>query len=330
MTLSSADSPMSTILIGLSPEAVCSRQKKALESLTDGMRVVITEDSAEMSSVAPHVEIAAGKIDRDHFAEMPRLKWFQQWGAGADWITTHTEIRERDLVITNASGIHSIQMSEHIMMYLLAFARWLPSAIRAQITRTWTRPPNHDDVFELAGKTILIVGVGAIGGRTAEIANALGMRVIGVRRNGSVGHPSVHRMVGQDALHDALPEADFVAVTVPATVETIRMFGGKEFAQMKDTAYFVNVGRGKTVDQAALIHALQNGIIAGAGLDVFDPEPLPADSPLWDMENVIITCHYSGHTPLYDERAMDVFLENLRRYRNGEELVNVVDKDLGY
>jgi phosphoglycerate dehydrogenase-like enzyme len=137
-------------------------------------------------------------------------------------------------------------------------------------------------------------------------------------------------MVSKRDLHAALPEADFVVLTIPLTADTRGLFGAQAFASMKPSAYFINIGRGGTVDEPALIQALQNGQIAGAGLDVFASEPLPSDSPLWNMPNVIITSHYSGITPHYHERAMDIFIDNLERYVKGEPLRNVVDKQRGY
>jgi phosphoglycerate dehydrogenase-like enzyme len=151
-----------------------------------------------------------------------------------------------------------------------------------------------------------------------------------VRRNRSIGVPGVERIVGPDHLRGLLPAADFVVLAVPLTPETKRMIGGEEFRLMRRTAYLIDVGRGATVDERSLVRALRQQWIAGAGLDVFETEPLPKDSPLWDMENVIVTAHYSGNTPHYNERAMAVFLDNLQRYQAGEPLRNVVDKRLGY
>ena len=175
-----------------------------------------------------------------------------------------------------------------------------------------------------------VIGVGAIGEQTAELSVALGIRVLGVRRNPEIKPPNISAMYGPDQLLDVLPQADFVVLTVPLTQETRSMIGERELRAMKPTAYLVNIGRGETVDQDALIRALQQGEIAGAGLDVFTPEPLPRDSPLWEMENVIITGHYAGMTPEYDKRALEIFLENLARYHAGQTLINVVDKKLGY
>ena len=177
---------------------------------------------------------------------------------------------------------------------------------------------------------MVLVGIGAIGERTAKVASGLEMRVLGVRRHPNVSAPGVEAMVGPDQLLSLLPQADFVVLTVPLTDETRHMIGETELRSMKPTAYLVNIGRGGTIDEEALIRALQEGRIAGAGLDVFETEPLPESSPLWDMDNVIVTSHYAGLTPLYNERALSIFLDNLRRYRAGEPLHNVVDKELGY
>jgi len=248
---------------------------------------------------------------------------FQQWGAGADWLLRYPEVRNRGFILTNASGVHAIQITEHILSLLLAFARRIHHAVQAQACHEWLRLTNQD-VFELWGKTILLIGVGAIGARTAQVARALGMRVLGIRRD------PVDAMYAPQQLLQVLPEADFVVLTVPLTDETRGMIGEPELEAIKPTAYVVNIGRGGTIRQDALIRALREGRIAGAGLDVFDPEPLPAESPLWDMENVIVTAHYAGLTPHYEQRALDIFVDNLERYVTGRPLRNVVDKELGY
>jgi phosphoglycerate dehydrogenase-like enzyme len=172
--------------------------------------------------------------------------------------------------------------------------------------------------------------VGAIGEYTAKIAHALGMRVIGVRRDADSDVPGIETMYSNDELLDVLPQADVVVLTIPLTSETEGLIDEQALRVMKPSAYLINIGRGGTVDEPALIRALQEGRLAGAGLDVFAEEPLPADSPLWTMENVIITPHSAGATPHYHERAMGIFLDNLRRYVAGEELQNVVDKRRGY
>jgi len=320
---------MTILLMREDPAALSAADRAIIAALAPDMRLVITDDAAEIEPLLPEVEIATGHVPPPLLARMPNLRWYQQWGAGADWLLRHPEIAARDFILTNASGVHAIQISEHILALLLAFARRLPQAIRAQARGEWERQ-ERENLFELAGKTLVLVGVGAIGERTARLAAALDMHVIGVRRNAGEPAPGVARMVGPDRLLEVLPLADFVVLTVPLTPETRHMIGERELRAMKSSAHIFNIGRGGTIDEGALIRALAEGWIAGAGLDVFAKEPLPADSPLWPMENVIITAHYSGATPHYNERALAIFLDNLRRYTAGEPLRNVVDKSLGY
>lgn len=300
-----------------------------VERLAPDMRVVVTRDRGAIEGLLGEVEVAAGSFPLELLPRAGRLRWLQTWGAGVDWLLRHPEAAELDFVLTNASGVHAVPISEHIIGMLLMFARGLHAAVRAQTRREWWRP-GREGVFELAGKTMLLVGVGAIGERTAALASALGMRVEGVRRDPDAGAAHVDAMYGPEQLLERLPHADVVVLTVPLSHETQGLVGDAELRAMKPAAYLVNIGRGGTVDEAALIAALREGRIAGAALDVFAKEPLPPDSPLWDMESVIITAHYSGATPAYDERAVAIFLENLRRYRAGEPLHNVVDKRAGY
>ncbi len=319
---------MPTILLGLPAAAVIEADRAEISRIFPDARLVISSQHEAMAAVLPDVEIAAAGVPPRLIVQAPRLRWFQQWGAGADWLARHPEAATRDFILTNTSGLHAIPISEHILALLLAFARRLPAAIRAQQRGVWERQEGH--VFELAGKTLLLIGVGAIGERTATLASALGLRVLGIRRDGRLAAAGVTEMAGPDRLHAWLPQADFVVLTVPLTPETRQLIGAAELRLMRPTAYLVNIGRGGTVDEAALVKALQAGRIAGAGLDVFATEPLPADSPLWRMEQVIITAHYAGNTPVYNPRAMAIFLDNLRRFRDGAPLRNVVDKQLGY
>jgi len=320
---------MPTILLGIPPDEVTAAQLAEIRALAPGHRVLVSRDHAEMEAALDDIEIVFDGFPRDLLARAPKLRWYQQGSAGVDWLLRHPELAAKDFILTNGSGIHAVPISEQIMAYCFALARELPSAVHAQRERRWARGEfNH--VFELAGQTMLLIGVGAIGGRTAEIAKGIGMRVLGVRRNPEVAHPAVEAMYAPGRLLEALPLADWVVITAPYTPETKGMIGERELRAMKPTAYIVNIGRGATIQQAALVRALQEGWIRGAGLDVTDPEPLPADSPLWDMPNVIITPHTSGRTPRRPERAMALFLDNLGRYLRGEPMRNVVDKKLGY
>lgn len=320
---------MSLILITLEASRISEEQIAQIRAAAPEMKIVQTQDQQEIESLLDEIEIVVGDLPRDLLPRAKALRWMQQWGAGADWLMRYPEAQELDFVLTNASGVHAIPITEHIFAFLFSLGRGFHKAMRGQIERQW-RKLSSDDLYELPDKTMVLIGVGAIGEQTARIADALNMRVIGVRRDPSVGAPGVERMVGNDQLLEVLPEADFVVVTVPLTQETEKMIGERELRAMKSSAYIVNIGRGKVIDQDALIRALREGWIAGAGLDVTDPEPLPEDSPLWEMENVIITAHYSGLTPYYNERALEIFLDNLERYRSGEEMRNVVDKGLGY
>lgn len=320
---------MSTILIGFKPGVLSDAQLDQVRKAAPDMQLVVTPDPDEMKSVLTDVEIAAALVPARLLVQAPRLRWFQAWGAGVDGILSHPGAIEGDFILTSTSGMHSVQMTEHIFAFLLAFARRLPDAVRAQTERTWRHMENAE-VFELAGKTLLLIGLGAIGRRTAQVAAALGLRVVGVRRTASGPVPDVARVAGIARLSELFPEADFVVLLAPLTPETRHLIGAQELRLMKRDAYLINMGRGGLVDEKALIRALREGWIAGAGLDVFEREPLPPESPLWDAPNLIITGHYGGVTPAYDDRAFEIFLENLHRYRAGQPLRNVVDKRLGY
>jgi D-2-hydroxyacid dehydrogenase (NADP+) len=320
---------MNTILILLSPDQLSDVQKAEIQRIAPDKKLLLTQDHDEIEAHAEWIEIAVGWVPRNLLYTLKNLRWFQQWGAGADWLLDHPDLVKKDFILTSASGVHAVPISEHILSLLLAFARGLPKAIKAQEQKCWLRHQSLK-LFELAGKTMLLIGVGAIGERTAEISAGLGMRVLGVRRNSAIAAPSVEEMFSPAQLLNVLPRADFVVLTIPLTRETRWIIGEPQLRVMKSSAVIINIGRGGTIQETALIQALESGWIAGAGLDVFEHEPLPVDSPLWEMDNVIITSHYSGLTPHYAERAVEIFTDNLRRYQTGEPLHNVVEKDLGY
>lgn len=320
---------MGILLVGFAEDYFSDEQKRAIREAAGELEVVYKGGA---DGRLDEVEVALE--NRKLLPDLPNLRWFQQWGAGADWLMQHPELAKNDFVLTNVSGVHAVPISEHILAYLLAFARGLPRAVRNQAAVVWQRgadwPETAPGLSELAGKTMLLLGVGAIGERTAKLAKGLELRVVGVRRNPERAAGYVDEMVGLNGLHDALPDADFVVLTLPLTKDTHHLIGETELRAMKDTAVLVNIGRGGLIDEQALVRALQEGRIAGAGLDVFETEPLPETSPLWGMDNVIVTPHTAGDTPHYDERALAIFLDNLRRYRAGEPLTHVVDKELGY
>jgi phosphoglycerate dehydrogenase-like enzyme len=254
------------------------------------------------------------------------LRWIQSFGAGVDGMPLAI-LKARGIYLTNASGVHPFPISETIFGLMLAFARQIGHYVRNQAGRVW----QHDlRLSEIHGKTIAILGVGAIGEETARLARAFGMRVLGVRRSGQPS-PFVDTMYDTGRLAEPLAQADFVVNILPLTQETRQLIGSAELALMKADAIYINVGRGETTDTAALIQALRENRIAGAGLDVVAPEPLPAESPLWAMPNVIITPHSAGATEFYNDRVMEIFLENLAAYlASGAPIRNIVDLSLGY
>jgi phosphoglycerate dehydrogenase-like enzyme len=309
--------------------------KERLEAAGENREVLITGDRAEMEKVLDRVEICMGDVPFSLYSRMPRLKWVQLWSAGADRLQSHPELVDLPFVLTSTSGIHGQQISEHIFAMLLSFNRRLPEALAAQKRHEWYRAADNQ-VAVLSGKTMLIAGYGAIGESVARAALAFNMKVIGLRRHPGKslpragGSPEGVRIENSSKLREFLPAVDHVVNILPATADTQGLFGETEFNLMKKTALYINVGRGSTTCESALIEALKAGRIGGALLDVTEKEPLPPDSPLWDIPNVIITGHYAGMHPDYAELALETALDNLRRYVRGEPLKNRIDKKAGY
>lgn len=256
-----------------------------------------------------------------------KLKWIQTWSAGVNSLPLQ-ELNAKGIALTSANGVHAYPISETIFALMLSLTRKIHTYIRNQQAKKWDEANIH---LELHQKTIGIIGVGAIGREVAKIAKAFGMKVLGVRNSGKPAE-FVDQMYTKGQLNDILPECDYVVVTLPLTEETEHLFGKKQFALMKQAAFFINIGRGPIVVEQELIEALQEKRIAGAGLDVFETEPLPESSPLWEMENVIITPHTSGLTEHYDQRVIeDIFIPNLKTYLDGGTPdINHVDYKKGY
>ncbi|WP_053363856.1 D-2-hydroxyacid dehydrogenase [Bacillus sp. FJAT-27251] len=255
------------------------------------------------------------------------LRWVQSWSAGVNSMPL-AKLEEMDVILTSANGVHAYPISETIFALMLALTRNIHVYVKNQLNRKW----HHSGLkLELHGKTIGIIGVGAIGLETAKIAKAFGMEVIGIRHSGNP-EKNVDEMYLPKQLDEVLPRCDYVVVTLPLTSETRGLFGKEQFALMKTSSMFINIGRGAIVKENELIDALSNGEIAGAGLDVFEKEPLSEDSPLWDMDNVIITPHTAGSTEHYAKRVLqDIFIPNLKAYRAGNvPSINLVDYKKGY
>jgi phosphoglycerate dehydrogenase-like enzyme len=294
----------------------------------------ITFIRAPFEEMDPHLPdadaVIAWHLTPAQLAAAPRLKWLQSFAAGVERMP-FADLAARNIVVTNASGVHAANIAEHILAMMLAFARQLPWLLRHPPAGDWFEMPVRSRIFELGQQELLVVGMGDIGQGLAERARGLGMVVNGVRRRVELPAPATFAKVYPVSdLADALPSADHVAICLPLTPETNRLFDAAMLARLKPTAHIYNVGRGQIIDQDALIKALDEGAVAGAGLDVTDPEPLPADSPLWAMENVMITAHTSGSTPRYWERILAILETNIARFQAGEPLHNVVDGVAGY
>jgi phosphoglycerate dehydrogenase-like enzyme len=290
--------------------------------------VVVCTDQDRLPEVLPGAQMLLGRLTPEMFRQSPDLRWLYTTGAGVDRYL-FPELVESDLLLTNNSGVHAPHMAEYLVGMMLAFARGLPFLMRAQMRHEWTQRRAFP-VYELGRQKLAVIGLGDIGQALAWRAKALGMQVSGTRRHVGDSLPGVDRLAPPEALHELIAEADHVAITLPLTDETRGLFGTTEFRLMKPTAFVYNIGRGPIIQSDALIAALRNGEIAGAGLDVTDPEPLPSDSPLWDMESVLVTAHTSGGGPFYWERGIELLVENIRRYINDEPMLNVVDKRAGY
>ena len=283
-----------------------------------------------------------GNLSPEQLERAADLKWIAFWSAGMDGKFT-PQLAARNLILTNASGVHGPNIAEHVMMFMLMFTRNEPFYFRRQIEgewkrdnwgqEKWNRQPRRSAAQELTGQTLGIVGLGRIGEALAVRAKAFDMHVIATKRNPRERYDAtvtVDAVYGMDELPRLLAESDHICVTVPATPENHHLLNAEMLANCKSTAYIYNIGRGSTIDEAALISALDSGQLAGAGLDVFEAEPLPADSLLWQMDNVIITPHVSGITPFYFKRFAELFTANLYQFLQNKPLRNVFNPTKGY
>jgi D-2-hydroxyacid dehydrogenase (NADP+) len=257
----------------------------------------------------------------------PNLRWVQLTSAGVDR-AARSGLLESEIMLTSASGLHATPIGEFVLCVMLMFCKGAPKFVRAQERREWVRYMPQ----ELFGKTVGVVGMGHIGSEVARLAKAFGCRVIATRRSVTqrVRGELVDEVLPASELPALLGESDFVVLSVPLTQETRHLIAEPELRAMRSTGVLINIARGAVVDEAALVRALKEGWIGGAGLDVFEQEPLPPESELWGMESVILSPHLSGGTEIYNQRAAGIFCENLRRYLADERLLNLADADRGY
>ncbi|WP_038508777.1 D-2-hydroxyacid dehydrogenase [Amycolatopsis japonica] len=254
-----------------------------------------------------------------------RLRWLHIASAGVDPVL-FPGLQESDVVLTNSRGVFDGAIAEYVLGVVLAFAKDFARSWDLQKQRRW----KHRESERISGRRVLVVGTGPIGRSIARMLRAAGMSVAGVGRRAREGDPDFGDVYASSELSRHLPGADYVVAVAPLTEQTKGMFDAEAFAAMKPGSRFVNVGRGELVVTSDLIGALRDGSLAGAALDVFDTEPLPAESPLWTMENVLISPHMSGDFVGWRNTLVEVFADNFRRWRAGEPLRNVVDKQLGY
>lgn len=272
-------------------------------------------------------------ISAEQFASARQLRWIHSPAAAVHQFI-FPELVESDVILTNAREVHGIGVAEHVMALILAIAKRIPESVRFQQEHVWGQEifwNRRACPLDITGATIGVVGFGSIGSNVAKYAKAMGMKVIVVReRPGSVRPEFVDEELPSSKLEEMLSQADYVVLSPPLTSQTRGMIGRRQFAKMKSTTYLINVGRGPLLDETALVDALRNHRIAGAALDVFDQEPLPADSPLWDLENLLITPHTAGMAGNLWQRHYALFSENVRRFLKGEPLLGLVDKRRGY
>jgi phosphoglycerate dehydrogenase-like enzyme len=310
------------------------QQLEKLRSVSPELEIVREVDAERAREALRDAEILCTYKLPGPLEEARALRWIQLVSAGAEHLF-EAGIADMDVEVTTVSGIHGPAMAEYALCMMVMLARRLPQILRESAQRQW-RPSRARTYYgdELRGKTLGIVGFGKVGQQAASVARCMGMNVLGFRRTPAAqaepGGLAEELFSGREGLLRMLPRCDFLLLVAPLTAATRGLIGEEELRAMKPTAHLINVARGQLVDEPAVVRALREGWIAGAALDVFSTEPLPADSELWDLPNVIITPHMSGDFIEYLDRAAEVFEENLRRYLAGEPRINVLDKQRGY
>ena len=291
---------------------------------------VVVPSLAKAMSHAADVDAIVGFCDERLFNAAPRLVWVQIYWAGAERCLSVSDVASGDVIMTNMQKMSSPVIAEHAVAMMMSLSRNLPRFAKAMKNGRWVRSDQTTaGMMPVAGRTLLVAGLGGIGTEVARLGAALDMRVIGTRNSSREGPDFVEYVGLSHELHDLVAEADVIVNALPLTDGTKHLFNADVFAASKKGAIFINVGRGQTVDTAALLAALESGQLSGAGLDVTDPEPLPKRHPLWQQSNVIITPHIAGDGGEL-ERHRVLLAENMRRYVSGEHLLNVVDPQKGY
>ena len=302
-------------------EALCEQVRRTAPGAEVAMAAM-----DEAHAVVGDADVIFGMYNEEIIRAARRVKWIQTTSAGMDMLLDIPGVREGRFRLSNASGLHALQVAEHAWALTSALFRGLQQSIRNQLSHEWKGVPIRD----LYGATAGIVGFGGIGRRYAWLARGFEMRILALDVQQSERPDYVEALWGTDRLEDVLAASDVVFIACPYTPQTERLIDERAFRLMKNSAFLINTARGPIVDEAALADALESGEIAGAGLDVFETEPLPETSPLWELENVIITTHSAGASNFRPQRTVDFFCENLRRFMAGVPLLNETDRNVGY
>jgi phosphoglycerate dehydrogenase-like enzyme len=302
-----------------------------LQSAVPRARIVPARGEAIMHEI-PDADAFIGEITSSQVRAAKQLKWVGVMSAGVERVLYpadgSSDLRDSNIILTNNKVVQGPEIADHALAMLLMLSRDLHKLYQNDQQQVWNPKSFHG--IELNGKTAVVIGVGGIGTQIAVRATAFGMNVIGVDPEDKPFSPYVKRYVKPDQLDDVLPEADVVFISVPDTPKSHKMMGGREFSLMKKNSYFIAVSRGAIYDMPGLVKALDEKRLAGAGVDVTDPEPLPKDHPLWKFDNAVITPHIAGRSDMDAGRMVGTLKENLRRFTEGKPLINVVDKQKGY
>jgi len=310
-----------------------------LARVAPGVTIVVAGTHEEVLAEVHDADAVLGWLTPEIIQAGERLRWVQLPYAGMESFLAMPGFAARDITLTNAQRLYAGGGAEHVLGMVLMLSRRLHTALRQQSERRWDAAPltgpspysgAGSELLELRGRTMLIAGLGGIGTEVARVASGIGMRVIATRNSRREGPPFVDYVGLATELDSLMSEADVIVNVLPLTSATEGLFDAALFARAKSTAFFINIGRGTTVDTEALTAALRDGRLAGAGLDVTEPEPLPSDHELWGLPNVIITPHIGGDSDVHMERQWSLYEENLRRFVAGEALLSVVDKARGY
>ena len=303
------------------------RHHDLIRSAVDGVEIMEAHSVEDAERLIPEADVLIGGFSPNLYRRAKRLRWVQSWGAGVDGVL-FKEFVESEIALTSAKGTVGVHLAEHAMALLLSLTRGIAQAIRGP--RWENRMPIRRASWELIDRTMGIIGLGGTGMDVAQRASAFGMRIIAIDPE-EVGLPSCVTWCRRpDAFHDLLRESDVVMICSPLTPETEGMFDQAAFDAMQDHAILINVTRGRIVDENALLDALEQRRIGGAGLDVTPREPLPDDHPLWRIPNVVITPHTAGGSPNRDDRLVDLICRNLKRHAAGQPLLSQIDKKKGY